>query len=156
MAEVQVSGLKKLSIIHKAMLFGQILFAAIACYLLWSGTTQPVLDNSTEKIFQVIAIVFGAAGFFGGTFLMKKKILEARDMSGTAREKFDLYKSTAILQWAMLEGPALFCIISFFLSGNYALLALAGVLIILFAILAPTRNKLLFQLNLSQEEVDEL
>jgi hypothetical protein len=156
MTEVQISSLKKLSVIHKAMLFGQILFAAITCYLLWSGTSQPIFDRSSERIFQVIAIVLGAAGFFGGTFLMKKKILEARDMSGTAREKFDLFKSTAILQWAMLEGPALFCIISFFLSGNYAFLGLAGVLIILFAILAPTRNKLLFQLNLSQDEVDEL
>jgi hypothetical protein len=156
MAEMKASGLKALNLIHKAMLGGQILFGAITFYLVVSATVKPVLDESTERIFQVIAVVFAAAGFFIGTFLMKKKILDAKDMSGTAQEKFNLFRAGAIVQWALLEGPSLFCIICFLLSGNYAFLALAGVIIIFFALLGPAKNKLLFQLNLSEEEVDGL
>jgi hypothetical protein len=77
-------------------------------------------------------------------------------MQASVQQKFDLYKGTAILQWALLEGPVLLCIICFLLSGNYALLVLAAVLVICFAMLAPTRTKLAFQLNLSDAEAAEL
>jgi hypothetical protein len=156
MAEIQLSTIKKLSLIHKVMFFTQIAFAGICFYLSYSGTVPPTLDKETEKILQVVALVFSAAGFFGGTFLMKKKILEARAMNGTVQQKFDLFKSFAILQWAMLEGPTLLCIIVFLLSGNYAVLVLAGVLITCFGMLAPTRSKVAFQLSLSDAEAAEL
>jgi hypothetical protein len=141
MAE-EISGLKKLNIVHKAMLGGQILFAAISFYLSWSKTVPPTLDAGTERIFQVVAIVLAAAGFFGGAFFMKKKMVEARDISESEEEKFNLYRAAAIVQWAMLEGPALFCITCFLLSGNYSFLALAGVLIIFFVGQGPSQNKL--------------
>lgn len=156
MAGATPSGIKSLSIIHKAMFVMQIIFTAICFYLSWSKTVPPTLDASTEKLFQVIALVFSAAGFFGGTFLMRKKILQAREMNATPVEKFGVYRAAAIVQWAMLEGPVLFCIITFLLSGNYALLVLAAVLLICFGMLAPTRAKLAFQLNLTDAEAAEL
>ncbi len=156
MAEIQLSSIRKLSLLHKVMFFTQIAFAGICFYLSYSDTVPPGIDKETEKILQVAALVFSAAGFFGGTFLMKKKILEARAMSGTVQQKFNLFKSFAILQWAMLEGPTLLCIIIFLLSGNYALLVLAAVLLICFGMLAPTRAKVAFQLSLSDAEAAEL
>lgn len=154
--ENQLSSLKSLQIVHTAMFSGQILFAAIASYLVFSGVQESHMQSDTEKILQVIAIVFAAGGFFAGTSLFKKKLLEIRNLSRTANEKFAVYRSASITQWALLEGPALFCIICFFLTGNYAFLILGFVLIILFFLLAPKRIKIAFQLGLSQSEADEL
>jgi hypothetical protein len=49
-----------------------------------------------------------------------------------------------------------FNIICFFLTGNYAFLALAAVLIIYFAMQAPTKNKVAQHLDISSSELDGL
>ena len=77
-------------------------------------------------------------------------------MKGSVSERFAVYRSACILQWALIEGPCLFCIIGFFLTGNYAFMALAGVLIILFAMQSPTKAKVMLHLNLSEQEIEEL
>ena len=60
------------------------------------------------------------------------------------------------MQWAFLEGPGIFSIVCFFLTGNYAFIALAAVLILLFAILAPSKLKIALLLGVSEAEVSEL
>jgi hypothetical protein len=47
-------------------------------------------------------------------------------------------------------------IICFLLTGNYAFLTLAAVLILLFAMMAPSRVKIVFHLQLSETEIAEL
>jgi len=77
-------------------------------------------------------------------------------MDAAADQKFEVYRAASLVQWALLEGPAIFCLICFFLTGNYAFLGLALVLIILFFLLGPTRTKIAFQLGLSEDERDSL
>lgn len=150
------NGLKALNIIHKAMLIGQIIFSGICFYLGYSGM-EAAATEALDKILQVVAIAAAAAGFFIGTYLFKNKLTAIKSMeTGSAAEKFNLYRAACILQWALLEGPSLFCIICFFLTGNYAFLVLAGTLIILFAMMAPTKTKVAFQTGLTEEELDEL
>ena len=55
---------------------------------------------------------------------IKKERWEALTLE--AQEKFAKYRAACIMQWAMIEGPCLFCCICFFLVGNYAFLASAG------------------------------
>jgi hypothetical protein len=108
-----------------------------------------------DKIFQVIGLVLSAAGYFAGTSIFKRKIIQARDMLTTA-DKFALYRTACIIQWAFIEGPCIFNIIAFFLTGNYAFLALAAVLMALFAMLAPSKGKALLQLGLTEQELQDL
>ena len=147
--------LRALNLMHKAMLAGQILFAAICFYMLYSKAMVPSLQDM-DKIFQVIAIALSAAGFFAGNFLFKKKLSQAREISAGLKEKFALYRSGCVMQWAFLEGPGIFSIVCFFLTGNYAFIALAAVLILLFAILAPSKLKIALLLGVSETEVSEL
>jgi len=72
------------------------------------------------------------------------------------QEKFAKYRAACIMQWAMIEGPCLFCCICFFLVGNYAFLALAAVLLLLFGMLAPVKIKAALQLGLSIADMEEL
>ena len=145
-----------LKIMHGAMLIGQLLFIAVLFYLVYSKKiTAPLTDQ--DRIFQVIAIAFAAIAFFAGTSLFKKKITTLREgFNSTAKEKFEKYRSACIVQWALLEGAVLFCGICFFLTGNYAFLALAAVLILLFAMQVPNKTKMALQLGLSSTDTDEL
>ena len=73
-----------------------------------------------------------------------------------AKEKFAVYRSASIIEWALLEAPVLFCIVCFFLTGNYAFMALAVVLIFLFVLVAPSKTKTLNHLQINEAELDEL
>ncbi len=149
------NGLKALNMIHKAMLIGQIIFAGICFYLLYSKTLPPGMEE-LDRALQVTAVILAATGFFIGASLFKKRLLLARGLDAPAADKFLIYRSACIIQWALLEGPSLFCIIGFFLTGNYAFLLLSGTLIILFAMITPTKMKVAFQLGISEEELSEL
>jgi hypothetical protein len=146
--------LKALLIVHRALLMGLLLFSIVAFYLVYSKTFTDGFQE-LDKILQVVAIILSAGGFYFGTVLFKKKLLQARELP-TAKEKMALYRAACILQWAMIEGPCLFVIISFLLTGNYAFLALAVVLMLLFTMMAPSKLKIAFQLQLSEQEIAEL
>jgi hypothetical protein len=149
------NALQALNIIHKALMMGQILFAAVCIYLIYSKTVVPAATE-LNKVLQVVALIITAGGIFEGMSLFKKKLLLIREMQTAAKEKFDLYRSASIIQWALLEGPAIFCIVCFFLTGNYAFLALVLVILFLFAMMAPSKVKILLQLQISEAEFDEL
>jgi Ni,Fe-hydrogenase I cytochrome b subunit len=146
--------LKALLIIHRALLTGLLLFSIVAFYLVYSKTFADGFQE-LDKILQVIAIVLSAGGFYIGTVLFKKKLAEAKELQ-TGMPKFAHYRAACILQWALIEGPCLFVIVSFLLTGNYAFLALAVVLMLLFTMMAPSKLKIAFQLQLSEQEIAEL
>ena len=149
------NGLKALSVIHRALMMGQILFASVCIYLIYSKLVLP-LANDLDKILQVVTLALTAGGIFAGMSFFKKKLMQIREMQTGAKEKFNLYRSACIIQWALLEGPSIFCIICFFLTGNYAFLALVLIVVILFAMTAPSKVKILLQLQISEAELDDL
>lgn len=147
--------LQLLNIIHKALMTGQILFAAVCIYLIYSKIVLPSA-NDLEKILQVVALIATAGGIFAGMNFFKKKLLQIRDMQTGVKERFDQYRKACIVQWALLEGPSIFCIICFFVTGNYAFLGLVLIMLFLFAMTAPSKQKILLQLQISESELDSL
>jgi hypothetical protein len=149
------NALKALNLIHKALMMGQVLFAAVCVYLTYTKAIE-FSAKELDRTLQVVALILTVGGIFAGTSFFKKKLLLLRDMENSAKEKFDSYRLACIIQWALLEGPSLFCIICFLVTGNYAFLALMVVILFLFAMTAPTRMKVLLQLQISEAELDEL
>jgi hypothetical protein len=145
--------LKAMQVLHRAMLVGLIVFAAIAFLLVYTNKFTPSLADM-DHVFQVIAVAISFAGFFVGSALSKKKIQEARDSSGDIKTKAGAYRSAGILQWALLEVPCILCIISFLLVGNYAFLALAAAIMCWFALNGPSKIKAMMLLRLSEEEME--
>ncbi len=82
--------------------------------------------------------------------------MQIREMQAGVKEKFEQYRAASILQWALIEGPALFSIVGFFLTGNYAFLALLLAIIFLFAMTAPSKLKIQLQLQLNEADLEEL
>ena len=116
------NALKSLNILHKALLMGQVFFAAVCVFMIYTKAAEPALKE-LEKILQVIALVMTLGGIFAGIAAFKKKLLQIREMQTDAEAKFSLYRSALILQWALLEGPSIFCIICFF---SYRQLCFSG------------------------------
>jgi hypothetical protein len=149
------NALKALNILHKALMAMQILFASVCASFVYSQGVLPAAKE-LDKVLQVIALVLTAGGIFAGMSLFKKKLTQIREMETAAKEKFNLYRGACILQWALMEGPSLFCVTCFFLTGNYAFLVIVLVVIFLFAMTAPSKSKILLQLQISEAELDEL
>lgn len=143
-------------IMHRAMFIGQLVFLGVLFFLVYRKMVSPPLA-AQDKIFQVIAVVFSAVAFFAGNELFKKRLAAIKDdIDLTLKGKFEKYRSACIIQWALLEGAVLFSGICFFLAGNYAFLALAAVLALLFMLQAPDKNKMALQLGLSSADVEAL
>lgn len=149
------NSLRVLNIFHKALLMGQIIFAAVCVYLVYSGKVKSFSIN-LDKPLQVAALLMAAAGVFAGNTLFKKKLLQIRDLQENAKQKFEAYRAASLLQWSLIEVPSIFSIICFFLTGNYAFIALAFLLIMIFAIQAPSKNKVAQQLQVNEADLEEL
>ena len=93
---------KSLQTVHRAMLLGNILFAAVALYLNYSGNFTPALQQH-DQFLQVVAIVLSLAGFFIGNALFKKRIFQLRTSGGDMYNKLSAYRSVCLLQWVLLE-----------------------------------------------------
>jgi hypothetical protein len=152
----KINGLKGLIIIHTAMLIGQLIFTAVCFYLVYTKSAPTGDMEELDKILQVIAVIISVAGFLIGTSLFKKKLLQARSIETGNVQKFEMYRSASIIQWVFIEGPSLFCIIGFFLTGNYAFMALAATLMLLFTLMGPSKTKTAVQLGISEADLEEL
>lgn len=109
------------------------------------------MDNSM----QVLVILLSLSGFFIGSSIFKRKIQQAMAGFPGIKAKAAAYRSACIIQWALLEGPSLFCIICFLLVGNYAYLALSVALMLIFAVTAPAKLKAMLLLQINEEEMEQ-
>lgn len=146
--------IKALQTLHWAMLLGQIIFAAMAVFLVYTQKFVSSLSHLDQTL-QIVALAVSFACFFIGSSLFRKKIQHAREVSVTVGDKAAIYRSASILQWALLEGASLFCIVCFMLVGNYAFLALAGALLLWFTLTAPSKVKIMLLLRLSENEMED-
>jgi len=154
MSETAMPGtLRGLQIIHRALLMGQLIFAAVVLLLRYSDAFPPPLSNM-DKSMQVLAILLSLTGFFTGSSIFKKKIQQVMVGFPDIKTKAAAYRSACIIQWALLEGPSLFCIICFLLVGNYAYLALLAALMFAFALTAPAKLKAMLLLQINEEDME--
>lgn len=139
--------------LHKAMFGGLIVFAVVAFFLVYKGLFQQGLQAYDREL-QLAAILFCFGGFYLGSAIFKKRMRLLREAETSVANKLNGYRSAAIIQWALLEGPALFSLLCFLMVGNYAFLVLAIVFIIFFAIIGPNKTKIMILLGLSETAMD--
>ncbi len=151
----KASGFKTMNILHKAFLLGQIIFFALSIFIVYSKMIEPPAKE-LNKLFQLMVIIVAAGGYFSGAAIFKNKLVQIGEMKSSTKEKFEIYRVASIIKWSLLEGPFIFSIIGFVLTGNYAFLALAFVLMLLFTIESPTDIKIAMHLGISESELKEL
>jgi hypothetical protein len=136
-----------LTIIHAVMLIMQVLLAIASFYMIATDQNNSAADGHNE-ILQIVVPVFMLASFVGGSFLVKSqlKILKGKT---ELKDKMSGYRGLFIIKLALLEAPALFSIICFYLTNNYLFLGLASLVVCVFVLQRPTRHGIAYDLELS-------
>lgn len=86
----------------------------------------------------------------------QKKIRAIRESSDELWEKIEKYRAAIILYMAICEGMAIFSIILFLNSGEYALLIVTGAMLLLMCARFYAIKGVSAELNLSTQEQEEL
>ena len=150
----QQATIRSLQLIHRTMLLGFVVLAAAAFYLKYTHRVSSSLTEE-DQLLQLIAIAVSFAGVFAGASVFKKRIMAIRNAQESTAEKAKAFRSVCIVQWSLLEGPALFNIICFLLVGNLAFLALAAAVMLWFGLTAPSKMKTMLLLRLSESDMED-
>ncbi|MFM2358038.1 MAG: hypothetical protein RLY16_30 [Bacteroidota bacterium] len=150
------SSFRSLVLLHRALLAGQVVMG-VMMYYLRSTSLNPPFNLELDRILQAVAIALAAIAYLVGTkWFFTKKIKEARESNGSTADKFAIYRTASLVQWALLEGTTLFAIVAFYLTGNLAFLVMAGMLVLIFALLMPSVMKIAILLRASEQEIRDL
>lgn len=140
----------KTTVIYFALLAGQLLFSAVA--LILSDQSEEISQEQQKHndLFMLLVPIVMTIGVSAGIILSKQRIIVLRKKS--TNEKMEGYSALFILKAALMEGPNLFAIITFLLTGNYILIMMAGLGILYFASFFPRKQKMLRELEITEEE----
>jgi len=138
---------KTTRIIHLALLAGQVLFAAVVFFL----TRSTAISTDTNNPLFVVAPLLAMAAVVASIFLYKQQLALATQQQ-TLNSKLAQYQTALIIRWALLESASLFNIVCYFVTGNFALLLIAFLIIAYFISIRPTINSAENDLNLTYEE----
>ncbi|MBS1563135.1 MAG: hypothetical protein JST39_02050 [Bacteroidetes bacterium] len=145
---------KVLQLLHMALLTGMAALATIATIIVVQRGALSQ-DASLGRILQVVVVALSVGGVLLGFNLFNRRMKALNPMLD-AKSKMAVYRSAAIVRWALLEMPAMFTLISFLLTGNYAFLALGIALLLIFVVVRPAKQLIIFLLQLNEQEVAEL
>jgi hypothetical protein len=152
---MQQDAFKALKILHLGITAGLLIFAAAILLLFQTGNLKAI-DPSMERTLQVVAVLFSVALLLIDFNLFKRKMMEARNSTGSGGTRMALYRTACIIWWAMIEAPGLLAVVSFFITGNYAFLALAGFHVLVLLLFMPRKDNIIVLLNLNTKEVAQL
>lgn len=140
--------MKSLQIIHSALLFGVIAFATYVSY-----TLKDSLFYSYEKdrAFLFLAIIIAFVGNLSSKFLYAK-LIKSITIKMPLSQKVVKYSTAHIFRIAMLEFPALMCVIFSLYSNNTFYFILAGILVLMMFMLFPTKRSFEKDIPLSIKE----
>ena len=140
---------KALTVLHFALITALVFFIVIAYFVQRTGVFTA--DKMLGDIFKYMVPALAFICMTAGNMLYKKRVNDIKKKSSLA-EKLNAYRAAFILREAMLEGPALFAIIAYLLCGKLELLGVAVLLLVIFILIRPTKDKLTKELELSSDE----
>ena len=158
MQQTKPSEIKALSIIHLALLLGQVFFTLISLFLIYSknsSSSSSSLQQYSQQLI-ILCIILGVAGYLFGKNLFRKKLEQINGDVKSVPEKFNGYRSACITRWALLEAPSLFSLILFFLTGNYIILVVGVAIMLLFFTTRPSLQKVVSDLGISEAEIENI
>lgn len=149
--------IKSFKILAGALIIGLIFFALII--LLVSQINGPVMPDGTSDIntiFLLIVAGLAAICLLTAFFKYRKGMKAIRDSAITLDDKLNQYRATLIIYMALCEGPGLFSVIVFFLTGDYKVLMITGVMLAAMIARFPQKQKIINELALDWKEQQEI
>jgi len=150
---------KGLTILCYALVGGVVVFTGIITALPASGSAGhggrgSIGDDTTlTTIFISIAVIISLCSV-AASFVMFNKNVAAAKEKNNLKEMLNAYRAAVIMRYALMEGPALFAVIVYFLTGKFSILPLVGLILAIMVYAVPTRQKLITDLDLSSQQAD--
>jgi len=141
--------IKGLTIIHAAMMLGQVILGLIFFYN--NSNAGLVYFPGTDNEFKVIASVMIVVCLLGGNYLFKIRMQTAKQKT-ELKEKLNDYRTNIIIKYALMEGATLFSLCCYLMTSNYFYLILSGIVVFFFLINRPTRAAIVLALDLNPHE----
>ena len=140
--------MKSLQLIHFSLLFIIVIFAA---YVALNAGEQLFFSYQEDKMFLYMAILISFVGNLSSKYLYSK-LLKQISADADLSQKAVKYTTAHIFRVAMLEFPALMCIIFVMESSNSFYFILVGILILMILAVYPTKQKFANEVPLSTKE----
>ena len=121
------SAVKILIIIHATLITGVVLFTLVA----FSVAPQKGFSFSTADPFVIIDIILPLLGIIAGSFLYKTLIAKIPS-DNTLSQKMAALQAASITRFAFLEGPSLFSVVVYLISGNVLFLTILVIILAFF------------------------
>jgi len=128
---------QQLYIIHLAIMLGPAVFAAVIYFVVIPGSDTGAMPREQLTIFQIFAAGLAVIA------VSLSQIIYRFIFRGEKQVPVAKYTAMKIVQWALLEGSALFMAVIFFLSHEKSMLIPLAVLIALIALMRPTVDEMI-------------
>ncbi|MBS1745839.1 MAG: hypothetical protein JST21_06690 [Bacteroidetes bacterium] len=147
------SYLKNLKILFVALGAVQIFLALIVFVLISNGISL----NGEDLVqgFNYLIPALCVAMVFLSLVIFRKKI-NTIDSIFSLKDKLEVYRGLYITRWAMIEGPVIFTLIAYLLTGAEKFLIIVVVMLLIYISLYPSLQKILKELPLSSDEQEIL
>lgn len=135
------------------MMVAVIVFGLITHFVL-----IPVPDfkpNDHAALFVNIAAVYLAIAVAISYWLFGIRLNVAKQQSSLS-DKLNTYRAATIIRFALIEGALLLTVVFYLLTGNLVLLGIAGIGLVVLALLHPNPVKLKVDLDLSPTDLARL
>lgn len=143
-----------LKIVFRALLIGMIIFWSISL-LLQNIKFISTVSASAIKTFQYISAVVVLSCVWSSIHVYKRKLERVKSIENFS-EKIAAYRAAYIFKLALLEGAALFNIIISLITSDKFFSIGAALIIVLFALQFPSKQKAIIELNLNEMEAAQL
>jgi hypothetical protein len=146
---------RAVNILCSALMIGVSLFLIISTvYVKWLRKDSQ-WDDSMDKIFLAVVSVIAVICLISAFHHYNKQMLLVLNSDMGLKQKLETYRAALIRFMALCEGPALFGVIAFFLTGNYWFVLITLCMLALMMIKKPTKSRMITELQLdSQQQID--
>lgn len=142
-----IGSFKTLDLIFNSLLVTQLIIGFIFYYLTSTQTIEPILSEVVFLPLIVLGINTTVILFAKYIFTKRNKI----DKKLTLKEKVYSYKSLSLLLMTMIEGVNVINLVVFLLSGSTIYLLVAVLILILYFVYRPSKDKFT-EVTLTNEE----
>lgn len=145
---------KSISLLYFVLLVWQIVILSILFYMRNYSWDIWAMSES-DDLYIITAVWVSIASILGTIFLSRTKLHEICENT-QLREKLSLYKTLAVIKFALLEGWTINALVLYFVSWSNILLVLSIIMILIFALNIPMKEKIMASINLTWEHLLKL
>ena len=136
-------------IIYGALIFGLIIFFAIALFIVENKKFEPV--QSIDEIFKFLIPIAGIVVMFLARSIYNKNI-SSINYNDDLLSKINKYRTFKIIQWALVESVAFLSNVGFILTGNYLYAIVFLFMLGYFILIKPSKEQFINDLKISGEQ----